>query len=408
VVVQRYGVGSIGGAEWHAAQLIECLRGHHEVTVLTSCARDALTWAPEMKPGSTVQDGVRVHRFEHPRRNAEHRARVPLRHKLRMLSKALWDALGVPRVRQPSGADREDGHDFLRQQGPACLGLLDELKQGAALYDAVVFFTALYHPTAEGLPLWGPRSVLVPTLHDEKPMYLPWFHRVFASAGVTLFNTRAEAALARRLYGASVGNSRVVGAPVAVGQPEPAALAAARARFGLPERYIVYVGRIEKGKGCEALLEAWERVAGKEPDTALVFIGKGSMPIPETTHTRCTGFVSDAERDALVAGAAALVMPSRLESLSLVLLEAMALGTPVLANGHSEVLTAHVEESGGGMVFRGRGDLSAALLRMLRLPAAERRRLGEQGQRYVNEHYRRDVVHRAWLAAVEEAAEPRA
>lgn len=404
VVVQRFGAGGVGGAEWHAAQLVECLRERHDVTVLTSCARDPMTWAMELEPGATMEGGLRVHRFAHPRRNAAHRARVPLRHKLRMASKGLWDALGVPRVGQPTGADLGDGHDFLRQQGPACAGLLDELERGKAQYEAVVFFTALYHPTAEGLPLWGARSLLVPTLHDEKPMYLPWFHRVFSAAGVTLFNTRAEAELARRLYGPSVGASRIVGAPVAVSPPESAAIDAVRARYKLPERYLVYVGRIEKGKGCAKLLQAWERAASAAPGAALVFVGKGSMSIAESAQTRCTGFVSDAERDALVAGAAALVMPSRLESLSLVLLEATALGVPVLANGRSEVLAGHVADSGAGEVYRGPGDLRAKLLHMLNLPEPERRRLGAAGQRYVHERYRRSVVHEAWLDAVEQVA----
>jgi glycosyltransferase involved in cell wall biosynthesis len=406
VVVQRFGVGAIGGAEWHAAQLVECLREHHEVTVLTSCARDAMTWAMEIDPGITVEQGVRVHRFAHPPRNAGHRARVPLRHKLRRAFRGVCDALGANRVSAPTGDDRDDGHDFLRQQGPACAGLLDALMQGHGRHDVTVFFTALYHPTAEGLPLWGPRSVLVPTLHDEKPMYLPWFHRVFGAAGVTLFNTRAEAELARRLYGDSIGPSQIVGAPVAVSEPEPAAILAARARYALPERYLVYVGRIEKGKGCEELLQAWERVASAVPGTALVFIGRGSVRIAESAHTRCTGFVSDAERDALVAGAAALVMPARLESLSLVLLEAMALGVPVLANGRSEVLAAHVEDSQGGRIYRGAAELRAELLRMLRIDESERRGAGDSGRRYVAERYRREVVHRAWLDAVEAVAGP--
>ena len=408
MVVQRFGAGAVGGAEWHCAEFVRCLAPHHDVTVLTSCARDATTWAMDLEPGVHREEGVSVERFAHPRRNFDHRARVPLRHRLRMWTRRLWDALRIPRVRVCSCDRPGDGEDFLEQQGPWCKDLLHELSDGARdgppRFDVVVFFTALYHPTAVGLLRWGRRSVLVPTLHDEKPMYLPWFHQVFAAAGLTLFNTRAEAELARRLYGANVGKSRVVGAPVAVSEPGPAAILAARARYALPERYLVYVGRIEKGKGCAQLLAAWEGVADAQPGTALVFIGKGTMPIAESVHTRCTGFVADAERDALVAGAAALVMPSRLESLSLVLLEAMALAVPVIANARSDVLAAHVQDSQGGLVYRGRHQLRAALLHMLRLPDAQRRDLGQSGRRYVHEHYPPAVVHRAWLEAVEDAA----
>jgi glycosyltransferase involved in cell wall biosynthesis len=414
VVVQRWGAASIGGAEWHATQLIDCLRRHHDVTVLTSCARDAQTWAMALEPGTTVEAGeaslgaLTVQRFEHPQRNAGGRAQVPLRHKLRHKLR-MWlggaaDALGRVRVAMPVGDDRLDGHLFLRQQGPTCAGLIEALAQGAGRWDAVVFFTALYHPTAEGLPAWGPRSVLVPTLHDEKPMYLPCFHRVFASAGLTLFNTEAEAQLAQRLYGASVGESRVVGAPVTVSPPSAESINGLRLRLELPQRWLVYVGRIEKGKGCQELLDAWEAVAASVPGTALVFVGKGAMPITTSAHTRCTGFVSDADRDALIAGAAALVMPSRLESLSLVLLEALALGTPVLANGRSDVLAGHVAQSGAGQVYRGRRSLGLGLVRMLSLAEDARRRLGEAGRRYVEQRYARARVERAWLDAVEVVA----
>jgi glycosyltransferase involved in cell wall biosynthesis len=404
VVVQRFGAGTLGGAEWLCALFVRCVASRHDVTVLTSCARDATTWAMDFEPGVYLEEGVSVERFAHPRRNFDHRARVPLRHKLRLWTRGLWDALGVPRVRAPSGERRSDGEDFFEQQGPWCKDLVEALDHRRDRYDVVVFCTALYHPAAVGLPRWGARSVLLPMLHDEKPMYLPWFHRVFATPRLTLFNTRAEAELAHRMYGASVGASCVVGAPIEVSVPEPAAIIAARTHHALPERYVVYVGRIEKGKGCAELLAAWQGVAGALPGTALVFIGKGNLPIAEAAHTRCTGFVTDAERDALVAGATALAMPSKLESLSLVLLEAMALGVPVLANGRSEVLAAHIEDSGGGQVYRGRRELRAALVHMLRLPEGERRGLGERGRRYVLERYPRAVVHRAWLDAVEEAA----
>jgi glycosyltransferase involved in cell wall biosynthesis len=401
VVVQRYGPGLAGGAEWHARSLVAALRPHHEVTVLTSCAADARRWDMAFPPGTEVLDGVTVRRFAQPPRNEGGRARVPLRHKLRMLLRALFDAAGLPRVAAPRGDPVHDGHLFLQRQGPACAGLLEALRQGAADYDAVVFFTALYQPTAEGLPLWGARSVLVPTLHDEKPMYLPWFRRVFAAAGETLWNSAAEQRLARRLYGADAGGGRVVGAAVDVQMPSPQQVAAVRQRHGVPARYLVYVGRIEKGKGCGRLLAAWRAVAPQAADAALVFVGKGSMPIETTAQVRCTGFVADEERDALIAGAAALVMPSRHESLSLVLLEALALGVPALADAGSEVLADHLRDSGAGEAYRGTRQLRQGLLRALARPAAERQRLGDAGRRHVALHYGHDVVAAAWRAAVE-------
>lgn len=405
VVVQRYGDDVAGGAEAHARSFVQAVAPVHEVTVLTSRARDAATWAPAFPAGDDVVDGVAVRRFDHPPRNAEGRARVPRRHKLRLLAARWLDALGRPRVAMPGGDDELDGHRFLRRQGPACDGLVDALRRNAGGWEAAVFFTALYHPTAEGLPAWGPRSVLVPTLHDEKPMYLPWFHRVFAAAGQVLWNTAAEQRLARRLYGASAPQGTVVGAPVQVRPPDAAAMAAARAAHGLPARYVVYVGRIERGKGCADLLAAWQAVAAQVPDAALVFIGRGAWPVPQGPQVKRAGFLGAAERDAIVAGAHALVMPSRHESLSLVLLEAMALGVPVLANARCEPLADHVQGSGAGEAYHDAAGLRAGLLRALARPAPDRERLGEAGRAYVAAHYAAPVVQAAWLDAVERAAQ---
>jgi glycosyltransferase involved in cell wall biosynthesis len=216
-----------------------------------------------------------------------------------------------------------------------------------------------------------------------------------------LWNTAAEQRLAIRLYGAQAGRGRIVGAAVKVQPPSSQSIDAARARHGLPARYLVYVGRIEKGKGCAELLHAWRAVSPQLPDAALVFVGTGSMVFETSPRVRRTGFVDGAERDALVAGAAALVMPSRHESLSLVLLEAFALGVPVLANAASEPLADHVAASGAGDAYRGRRALRAGLRRALARPAAERARLGEAGRRYVAAHYAPEVVERAWLDAVE-------
>lgn len=406
VVVQRYGEGLLGGAEWHAASLIEALATQHEVTVLTSCARDAMSWAMHYLPGESIEGGVRVRRFAHPPRNEGGRAKVPLRHKLRFLAAPLLDALKRTRVVKPSGDDRLDGHEFLRRQGPRCEGLIDALKHGHDAFDAVIFFTALYHPTAEGLPAWGRKSVLVPTLHDEKAMHLPVFHRVFGGAGHILWNTAAEQRLALRLYGESArGPGSVVGAAVRTMPPWSAQVAQARQRYGLPARYVVYVGRVEIGKGCAELLAAWRALGPRVADAALIFVGQGGMKIAESPNVRLTGFIDPGERDALVAGAAALVMPSRHESLSLVLLEAMALGVPVLANGRCEPLADHVAASGAGESYGNSRELLDGLLRALARDEAARTKLGHAGKDYVFANYGPDIVKRRWLQAVEQVCQ---
>lgn len=406
VVVQRYGDGILGGAEAHARLLVQALRAHHDVEVLTSCARDASTWALHFAPGRDEVDGVPVLRFAHGPRNAQGRARVPLLHKLRFTVRRAFDALGLARVARPSGDDVDDGHEYLRRQGPFCPDLLPELRAAAGRWDAVFFFTALYWPTAEGLPACSAPTLLIPTLHDEKPMVLPCFRGVFAGADRVLYNAAGEQRLARRFYGADAPVGELVGAAVQVGVPTAGDIDRARQQHALGGRYVVYVGRIEKGKGCAELVAAWLALGARRGDAVLVLVGDGSQRTPEHPALRRTGFVDAATRDALTAGAVASIVPSHFESLSLALLEALALGVPVLVNGATDVLAGHVQASGAGEVYRSARELRAGLLRALSRPAAERAALGRVGQRYVAEHYSRRVVEQRWLQVLEDVCAP--
>ena len=383
LVVQRYGEEINGGAEALVRMLAERLKARFDVEVLTSCALDYSTWAMHYPPGGSDVCGVRVLRFAHPLRNDVGRARVPLVHKLRFKLRALLRRLPGAQVAAPRGDSFYDGRDFLRRQGPHCEGLLQHLRGSAKRYDAVIFFTALYEPATLGVEAFGRRSVLVPLLHDEKPMYQPVYGEVMRKAGALVFNTDAERRLAAKMYGIDTRNAPVAGAGVEIVTPTAQAVAQVLARRGLGPGYLVYVGRIDVSKGCKQLLNAFLAHLRKNPAAQLVLVGKAVMPVPEHPRILSTGFVSDAERDALIKGAAALVIPSRYESLSLVLLEAMLLRTPVIANAQCDVLADHIAHSGAGLAYRGQAGLVRAMAVVQTLDAAGRERWATLGAAYV-------------------------
>ncbi len=387
VVVQRYGEKINGGAELHARLLTERLARQYDVEVLTSCAHDYTDWAMAYPPGPCRVNGVRVLRFPQPLRNDIGRARVPLVHKLRFKLRHLLGLLPGPRVSPPNGDPFHDGVDFLRRQGPHCEALLRHLADSAERYDAVIFYTALYEPSARGVQVWGRRSILLPLLHDEKPMYLPVFGTVLRSAGELIFQTEAERELAARMYGIDTRKAVVAALGMDVQVPSSAAVAEVLARYGLQPGYLIYVGRIDVAKGCDELLAVFQAHARSDPKARLVMVGQAIMQIPGDPRIVGTGFISEADRNALIAGAAALVIPSRYESLSMVLLEAMLLRTPVIANGLCGVLAEHVENSGAGRAYRSRRQLRVALRELSALPPAERLRLGELGAAYVQRLY---------------------
>jgi glycosyltransferase involved in cell wall biosynthesis len=405
IVVQRFGMDINGGAELHARLLAVRLAETMDVEVLTSCARDYTDWAMTYPPGPDTVAGLRVLRFAHPLRNAGgQRARVPLVHKLRFLARRSLRHLAAPLVLPPRGDADHDGLSFLRRQGPHCEGLLEHLRSSAGRYDAVIFFAALYEPTALGIQAWGRRSVLVPLLHDEKPMYLPVFHDVFRAAGTIVFNTASERRLASRLYGLDTAAMPVAGVGIDVQTPAPEHIDAVRRRHGIDGPYFVYVGRIDVAKGCKELLQAYTGWAAQDTSAQLVLVGQAVMPIPAHPRIVHTGFVGEDERDALIAGATALVIPSRYESLSMVTLEAMKLGVPVIANGECEVLDEHIRTSGAGLVYGRERSLSAALTEVTALGTEARRAMGAAGPPYVDSRYAWPHVLQQMQTAVDHGA----
>lgn len=110
-----------------------------------------------------------------------------------------------------------------------------------------------------------------------------------------------------------------------------------------PGPYLIYVGALEPRKGVLTLLEAFELVAKESTDLALVIVGSGPARYEATLRARVAAsvvprrihFVGAAGREEvirLLAGAGALVLPTQAEGLCLPILEAMALGTPVVVS----------------------------------------------------------------------------
>src|SRR4051794_37418056 len=125
------------------------------------------------------------------------------------------------------------------------------------------------------------------------------------------------------------------------------------------------------------------------------------MPIPDHPHVRHLGFVSDADKFDAIAGATALVMPSYFESLSMVALEAWALGRPVLANGRCDVLAGQSRRSNAGLYYENATEFAAAAGR-LHGDEPPARAMGRNGQAYYARHYAWPVVEAKYLAMFEQ------
>jgi glycosyltransferase involved in cell wall biosynthesis len=371
-VVHRYGSDIAGGSEAHCRALARRLGTRHQVTVLTTCARDHLTWRNAHPPGLSSDGPVTVRRFpvERPRqlqRFAEVSERL---------------AAG------PVSVAEEEA--WFRENGPDAPTLLEHLARCGAEYDWILFWAYRYAPSFFGLPLVRDRALLLPTAEEDPLLGASVLPPFFALPRGYLFLTGGEARRVSSRCAGPLPPSCVIGAGI---DPAPEVVdESILDRLGIAAPFLLYLGRIDPNKGCDRLFRYFDGyLAAGGPAVPLVMAGPAAMPVPDHPWIRPLGFVDAATRDALLARATLLVMPSPFESLSLVLLEAWSQARPVLVNARCEVLLEQTLRSGGGLHYRDAREFAECLRFLLERPdvACE---LGRRGCRFVEEHYRWSVV----------------
>jgi glycosyltransferase involved in cell wall biosynthesis len=387
-VVQRYGAGIAGGSEMHCRQLAERLSSRHDITVLTTTARDYVTWENALPVGVSVENGVRVHRFPVARpRNLKAFAD---------LSDEVFDDPG-------STPEREE--EWFRANGPDAPALLEHLRVHGSEYDLVLFWAFRYAPSYFGLPLVAERAIVVPTAEEDPAIDLDVLPDYFARAAGYLFLTPEEEALVSTRAGRPLQPSRIVGIGLEPERDQHPSWDALDL-LGIPRNFVLYLGRIDRNKGCATLLEYFQEYVDEGGDTTLVLAGPSTLPIPDHPRIRALGYVADEVRNALLAHARALIVPSPYESLSIVLLEGWNHATPALVNAYCKVLKGQVQRADGGLYYRSSREFQEALSWLLSNESATRE-LGEQGLAYVEREYRWPTVIERVESLLEEVSRRR-
>src|SRR5262249_43943909 len=160
-----------------------------------------------------------------------------------------------------------------------------------------------------------------------------------------------------------------------------------RRRHRLYGPMVLYGGRIDPGKGCEELLHYFGEFLKEGGDATLALMGAKLMPLPPDPAVRFAGLLSDRERVQALEAATVVACPSPFESLSLLALEPLAVGTPILANARSAVLVEHCVRSNGGLYYADRDEFVECLTLLLS-DQRLRQTLGRNGRDYVRRHYR--------------------
>jgi glycosyltransferase involved in cell wall biosynthesis len=377
IVAQRYGADIAGGAELHARYVAEHLARHAHVEVLTTCARDYITWRNELPGGVETINGITVRRFPVRRERDPH---VFGRRSQRVFEQthSLADELA-----------------WLDAEGPTSPSLTRYIEQHRRSYDFFFLFSYRYYHAYYGSRAAGSRAILVPTAERDPAIGVSLFKPMFRRVRAMMYNSPEE----RAMIQAVAGCEETPGVVVGIGSEIPDSVDAARfrQRHGITGPFALYVGRIDQNKGCDELFRFFQQYLRAVSNAlTLVLIGKSVLPIPDHPRIRHLGFLDDRDKFDALAAADLLFMPSYYESLSMVALEAWALGKPVLANGRCDVLKGQCLRSNAGLFYDSYPEFALAL-RTLEANARLRAALGANGQAFFRRDYAWPVIEQKYL-----------
>lgn len=404
-VAPRYGAEIAHGAEHICRLIAEQVAERHDVDVLTTCARDAVTWKNEYPEGTDRVRGVLVRRF------AASGGREP----------EAFRALGEKLFTTPHS--RADEIEWVQRSGTSSPALLEFLRRQQRNYDALVFFSHCAATTIQGLGVAPERSVLFPCALPDSSLRLYVCQDALSMAAATGYCSAAERRLVRAHARRPPRAEEIVGVGVeavpeahyprlqqdapepdeAVGSAGTADVEDAplshlsgrgvlfRRRHRLHGPYVLYGGVVEPDNGTEELIEYFDSYAGQNGETLLVLMGVKLMMMPAEPWLRLAGVLPGRDRMAALEAADVTVAPDPFDVAGEQVLESLAVGTPVLASARSPAAVEHCRRSNGGLYYANREEFVEAL-RLLMTNERMRGALGRNGRRYVQQHYRWEAV----------------
>jgi glycosyltransferase involved in cell wall biosynthesis len=383
VVVQRYGADINGGAEQHARYVAEHLAKHVQVEVLTTCAhRDYISWKNELPEGREVVNGITVHRF-------------PVAVERDPVDFAKWSDKVFTKPHS-----LRDELAWLDAEGPTSPALIEHIKKHEGDYDFFFFFSFRYHHSFHGCRAVPSKAILVPTAERDSALGLGLYPPIFRGVRAFMYNSFEERALIQTVS----KNESVPGVVVGIGSeiPERSNGGRFRQKFDMRDRFAIYVGRIDENKGCAELFEFFEHYSASLVDGMhLVLIGTAHIPIPKHPRIHHLGFLEDQDKYDAMAAAELLVMPSYLESLSMVALEAWAMGKPVLANAKCDVLQGQCLRSNAGLFYENYAEFAATMRAIDTTPSLQAA-LGRNGRAFFEKNYAWPVIEKKYVDMLEQ------
>lgn len=396
-VTIRYGKNINGGAEYHCRMLAERLTDDYDVQVLTTCVRDYNTGENEYLEGTEQCKGVLVRRFKvapidcenHKQYLKKEKPAAKLRrllYRLRVL-RYIANIHSIWTYKQDAELRSFRSYPFY---SPDMYQYIVENKDSYKVFipinmaEPTTYFTALAVPE---------KTLLIPTMHDQKVFFKSIQTKVMTKVAYIGFNISAEQKLAQGVFGKHLSRNGIIG--VGIENFVPASWEQIKLDYNLPEHYLLYVGRVTPNKMGE-LFRYFVAYKNKYSETNLQLILVGGVTSGEVPFShpdvKYTGFVDDATKTAILQHAKIVVNPSRYESLSLILLEAMNLGKAMLVNGKCDVLKEHCIRSDYAALYYMNENDFVANLHKLDISDTLRQEMGDKAIEYVKVNYDWSVI----------------
>lgn len=381
IINQRYGLEVNGGSELYSRQIAERLIAKYDVEVLTSCAVEYVKWSNYYKEGVETINGVTVRRFK-----TVHE-RIP----------KIFSALDSYMLSNPD-ADVETSDKWIENMGPYCPELVEYVDEHQDEYEAIIVVTYLYYTAVKSIVRIKDKAIFIPTAHQEPFIHFDMYKKVFGAADAFVFLTDEEKDLVHAIFHNEDVPYEVMG--VCVDVPAQVDSERFKKKYNLDE-YIIYVGRIDEGKDCPRLFKYFlEYKKRNKNNLKLVLMGKAVCDIPKSPDIISLGFVSDEDKFDGIKGAKALILPSKFESLSISVLEAMTLSIPVIVNGICDVLKGHCVKSNGGLYYKNYFEFEGCVNYMLEHPE-EYKMLCANARKYVEDYFQWDDIMKKFDRIIE-------
>lgn len=388
IIIHRYSSEMAGGSEHLCHITARMLSVEHEITVITTCAKNYITWDNFYDPGESLSENIRVLRFRTERS--------------RDIDK--FNEYSDNFFRKEVHTEEEE-REWIDMQGPYVPELVEYIKANRDEYDIFIFFTYLYYPVVYGL-MHAKNCILVPTFHPELPASLTIYRDALSLAQGYVFNSFEEVQAFKDYGFLKTDNYIVAGMPVDFmirhnlkrphnnqhqhETPSPAID---------PERtrYFLYSGRIDRQKGFFDILSYHTKltknnVLSKEK---LIVTGSGEFE-PEDESVIYLGFVSEALKYRLIKSAIAVLVPSYMESLSIIALESLYYGIPIIGRESCAPVRGHIQRGNGGLLFSDFDTYRKAVVTLLS-DRFIRRSLGSEGREYIIKNYSHEAVYNKYI-----------